>query len=439
MSDLWQSLLLILMFTLIGGLFAASETALVSLRESQVVRLSGSKRGKRLARLMAKPNRFLAAVQVGVTLAGFVSAGYGAAELTPYVEPILTGWGLPSGLSGTLAFSSVTLLIAYLSLVLGELVPKRLALQRAEQIALTVAVPVDILAAIFSPFIWLLGKSSDILLRILGADPAGGREAITGEELRDLVATHEELSHEERQLIDDVFSTGERELREVMIPRTEVQFLDADMPAFKAAKLVSAQPHSRYPVMRSGPDDVVGFVHVRDILAPDTRDRSIRVETFARDVAYFPGSKRVLPALTEMRRTGQHFAIVADEYGGTAGIVTLEDLVEELVGDIHDEYDVYEVREKGDGSETLVVDGLLNIEDFSDESGVALPDGPYETVAGFVVHRLGRLPQIGDEADYDGHTLRVIELDGRRAARIEVSISREANADETTTPDRLPE
>ena len=154
-----------------------------------------------------------------------------------------------------------------------------------------------------------------------------------------MVAAHTDLTAEERELIDDVFDAGDTELREVMIPRTEVAFLDASLPAFRAASLVAQMPHSRYPVIGDSPDDVLGFVHVRDILTPSMVDRSVRLEDLAREVAFFPGSKQVIPALTEMRRGGHHLAVVADEYGGTAGIVTLEDLVEELVGDIHDEYD----------------------------------------------------------------------------------------------------
>ena len=234
----------------------------------------------------------------------------------------------------------MTIVIAYVSLVLGELVPKRIALQRVEKVALFVAAPLDVIAKIFKPFIVALSIATDAIVRLLGIDPHGAKEQISGEELRDLVAAHEELTVEERELIDDVFAAGDRELREVMLPRTEVDFLDAGMPVFKAAEVVVDQPHSRYPVIRDSADDVIGFVHIRDILAPDLAERSIRVGDLARDITSFPGSKQVLSTLTEMRRLRQHLAIVQDEYGGTAGIVTMEDLVEELIGDIQDEYDV---------------------------------------------------------------------------------------------------
>jgi putative hemolysin len=238
-----------------------------------------------------------------------------------------------------------------------------------------------------------------------------------------MVAAHTELTAEERELIDDVFDAGDTELREVMIPRTEVAFLAASLPVFRAAGLVAALPHSRYPVIGDSPDDVLGFVHVRDILTPSMASRSVRLEDLAREVAYFPGSKQVIPALAEMRRGGHHLAVVADEYGGTAGIVTMEDLVEELVGDIHDEYDqeggspVLDLRPGA----PFEVDGLLNLEDFEEESGVALRDGPYETVAGWFVAQLGRLPAVGDELLGAGARFEVIELDGRRISRIRVT------------------
>ena len=420
--DLLRSFLIVLIFILIGGFFASAELALVSLREGQVQRLSTrGRRGRRLAIVAANPNRFLAAGQVGVTLAGFISAGFGGAEIAPMIAPYLVDWGMSESWAGTVSFIAVTVVIAYLSLVLGELVPKRLALQRVEKVALASAGTIDVIAKIFRPFIALLSVSTNTIMRVFGGDPHAAKEQISGEELRDLVAAHEDLSVEERELIDDVFAAGDRELREVMIPRTEVEFLDASMPIFKAVKAVADQPHSRYPVIRDSMDDIVGFVHVRDILAPDLAERSIRVGEMVRPMTAFPGTKGVLSTLTEMRRLRQHLAIVEDEYGGTAGIVTLEDLVEELIGDIKDEYDLVQRPEAARSFGVTTVDGLLNIEDFADETGIELPEGPYETVAGFVVSRLGEVPGVGDEVIVDAHRFEVTELDGRRIARVRVT------------------
>ena len=424
MNELLTNIGVVLLFTLIGGFFAAAETALVSLRESQVDHLAATEggRGKRLKHLVADPNRFLAAVQVGVTLAGFLSAGFGASRIAPDVAPWLEQLGLPAGLAGTVAFVVVTVVIAYLSLVLGELVPKRLALQRAEAISLSVAGPVDALAKVSRPFIWLLSVSTNAVVRLLGGDPEAAKEGISGEELRGLVAAQDSLSTEERELIDDVITAGGRELAEVMVPRTEVEFLDASLPVHKAEAKVRDMPHSRYPVVEGSADDVLGFVHVRELLDPALSRRSLRVAQIVRPVLRFPDSKAILAAMQEMRDSGSHMAIVVDEYGGTAGIVTLEDLVEELVGDIRDEFDVREPQSSRITGEAEV-DGLLSIDDVHEEVGLELPEGPYETVAGFMVAELGRLPMRGDTVEVGGNRLTVTQMDHRRIARVHVSMA----------------
>ena len=423
MWDVIGDVLVVLAFILLGGFFAAAELALVSLREMQVQRLSEQgRRGRRLARLVSNPTRFLAAVQVAVTLAGFVSAGFGASTIAPKLAPVLIEMGLGSALANSIAFIVVTVLIAYVSLVIGELVPKRIAMQRTEQVALFAAAPIDFIARFLRPFIAAISGATNAIVRMLGMDPRVSREQMSGEELRDLVATHEDLTRQERDLIDDVFSAGDRELREVMIPRTEVEFLDATLPIADAVAMVSDQPHSRYPVIRGTTDDVVGFVHIRDILAPRSTDAGLRVGTLVRPVVSFPGTNDVLSTLNRMRRQRQHLAIVVDEYGGTAGIVTMEDLVEEVVGEIEDEYDTQPTGRAGMQHGELTVDGLMNLEDFADESGRAIPDGPYETVAGFVVAELGRLPNVGDVVEHDGMTFEVMALDGRRIAKVKAQI-----------------
>ena len=421
MNDLWVNVVAVLFFILVGAFFAAAELALVSLRESQIAKLADhGRRGRRLAALTQDPNRFLAAGQVGVTLAGFISAGFGAAQIAPVVTDTFVGWGMSASIADPLAFVLVTLVIVFCSLVLGELVPKRIALQRVEAVALFVAGPIDVTAKIFRPFIFALSLATDAIVRLFGIDPKAAKEQISGEELRDLVATHDELTAHERELIDDVFQAGDRELREVMIPRTEVEFLAASTPIAEAARNVADQPHSRYPVMRESFDDIIGFVHIRDILVSSAEREASTVGQLVRQIPAFPGTKAVLATLSEMRRHRQQLAIVVDEYGGTAGIVTLEDLVEELIGDIHDEYDVDEADSHSPLSGNPVVDGLLNVTDFADEYGIELLEGPYETVAGFVVASLGHLPAPGESVESAGHLFIVEELDGRRVARVRI-------------------
>src|SRR3954470_2454876 len=398
-SDVWPSIVMVVVFVLIGGAFSGAEIALVSLRESQVRAMAESgRRGQAVQRLLSDPNRFLAAVQVGVTLAGFFSAAFGASTLSAPLARWLEGRGLSAGLADTLALVLVTIAISYLSLVVGELTPKRLALQRAEGFALIVAAPLNAIAKLSRPVIWLLSASTNVLVRLFGGDPKVSGESISQEELRDLVAAHESLSSDERRLIDEVFRAGDREVREVMTPRTEVMFLDASMTASRAARQLVDSNWSRYPVVGRDQDDVVGFVHVRDLFLPNhPAGRAATVGDLARPVTRLPGTARVLVALSEMRRGNQHLAIVVDEYGGTDGIVTLEDLIEEVIGEIYDEYDAQvapDARELPGGPRE--VDGLLNLDDFFEVTHLRLPDGPYETAAGYVLAELGRLPQIGD-------------------------------------------
>ncbi len=433
MSDVWLDILLVVVFVLVGGVFAGAEIALVSLREAQVRALSErGRRGAALGRLLGDPNRFLAAVQVGVTLAGFLSAAFGASTLAEPFSDWLVRRGLGEGMADPLSLVLITLVISYVSLVVGELTPKRLALQRAEGFALVVARPLNTIARLSRPVIWLLSVSTNVLVRLLGGDPKASGEAISQEELRDLVAAHESLSSDERRLIDEVFRAGDREVREVMTPRTEVEFLDASTTVSRAARQVAESGWSRYPVTGRDQDDVVGFVHVRDLLLPThPAGRAATVGDLAREVKRLPGTAGVLTALSEMRRENQHLAVVVDEYGGTDGIVSLEDLIEEVIGEIYDEYDeevVADADERPDGPHE--VDGLLNLDDFAEVTGLRLPEGPYETVAGYVLAELGRIPAVGDAVEAEGRTLTVSELDGRRIARLGVSRAPET-VDET--------
>ncbi|MDQ3664538.1 MAG: hemolysin family protein [Actinomycetota bacterium] len=422
MQSVWLNIALIVGFVILGGFFAAAEIALVSLRDSQIRAIAHhGKRGQTVARVARDPNRFLSAVQIGVTLMGFLSAAFGGATLAADLAPVLLHAGLSTGWADIAALVAITLVISYVSIVLGELVAKRLALQRAEVAALLLAPSVDRIATALRPVIWLLGRSTDVVLRLLGSDPTAQRERMSDDELRDLVSSHETLTDEERKIVEEVFAAGDRQIREVMIPRTEVDFMDASLPVFKAAAFASERPHSRYPVIRGSSDDVIGFLHVRDLFQSEVSGRSVRVGEIVRDMLMLPGTREVLPALADMRREGVHLAIVVDEYGGTAGIVTMEDLVEELIGDIRDEYDADPTHTQRFVGGEVEVDGLLNLQDFEDETGLELPDGPYETVAGFITAALGRLPGTGDACEVDGYRLRVVAMDGRRIERVRVS------------------
>jgi putative hemolysin len=416
------SCLVVLALILIEALFVASEIALVSLREGQVRAMAeDGKRGATVARLVREPNRFLATVQIGVTLTALLSSAYGATTLSEDAKRALVGAGMTEGLAGFVGLVGVTMIISFVTLVIGELAPKRLALQRTESTAKTVAPFLQGMSRICRPIIWLLSICTNGVVRLFGGDPSAGREQVSEEELRHLVASTDSLTSDERRLIDDVFGAGDTQLREVLVPRTEVVFLEGSLSVADAAARIGNHPHSRYPVIDHSADNVTGFVHVRDVFRADAATLAETIGQLSRPVIYLPETKPVLAALSEMRRASFHLAIVVDEYGGTAGIVTLEDLVEEVIGDIQDEYDVVRasvVRLRGG---ELELDGLINLDDFQEETGVELPDGPYETLAGFMVAQLGRVPEKGDSVELADIRLAVQAMDGRRIARVRLS------------------
>ena len=459
MSKVVLDVIVVLIIILIGGFFAGSEMALVSLREGQVKALAKrGRRGQRAARLAQDPNRFFSAVQIGVTLATLFSGAYGAETLAGYLKSWLAReYHLSPAWAGTIAFIVVTICITFFSLVLGELAPKRIALQRAPALALLAAPLLDRIAVLARPVVWLLTKCTNLIVALLGGDPRLGRLAITEEELRDLVTGAQTLSQDERHIVGEVFDAGKRQIREVLVPRTEVVFLDAETQVAEAAAIVAGVPHSRLPVYQDTYDNVIGFVHVRDLFiiggigvgcprdeqSPGVAKGSVPVRQISRPVKYLPISKTVLSSLSEMRRERAHLAIVVDEYGGTAGIVTLEDLVEELIGDITDEYDIEQNLATRLPAGDVEVDGLLNLDEFAEQTGLELPEGPYETAAGYVLAALGALPSVGDTVPVAGRTITVTELDGRRIARLRVTANAPAQSGQAgqappARPPRLP-
>jgi putative hemolysin len=423
LASLFLDLATIAGLIVLASFFVAAEIALISLRDSQVREVATrGKRGARVAALAAHPNRLLAAVQIGVTVSGFLSAALGADQLGDYVIPWLESLGLALGWATTISLIGVTLVIAYFSLVFGELVPKRVALFRAEEIAMATAGIINVVANIFRPLIWLLSKSTDIVLRAFGVDPKVQRSQMSEEELLDLVTGHAALTDEERDIVEEVFNASERQVHEVMVPRTEVDFMDASLTVGKAIELAVDKAHSRYPVVRGSSDEVVGFIHVRDLLDTSLANKSTKIVELARNIMYLPGTKGILPALSEMRIQGQHLAIVLDEYGGTDGIVTLEDLVEVLIGDIRDEYDEHENEvslEERTGD--FEIDGLISIDDLIEETKLDIPEGPYETASGFVMHFLGRIPQVNDVVNVNGLRITVLTMEGKRAGQLLIS------------------
>jgi putative hemolysin len=420
-------IIVVLVIICVGGFFAASEMALVSLREGQIRALGKrGRRGQKAARLAQDPNRFFSAVQIGVTLATLVSGAYGAETLAGALKTYLIRHHLSPGWAGPVSFLAVTIAITFFSLILGELAPKRIGLQRAAALALLAGPLLDRIATLARPFVWLLTTCTNLIVGILGGDPRIGRQAMTEQEVRELVASTQTISQDERKIVSEVFDAGKRQIREVLVPRTEVVFLDAETPVEVAASIAAGVPHSRLPVYQDTYDNVTGFVHVRDLLGPGVAKNEVPISRISRPVKFLPISKTVLSSLSEMRRERAHLAVVIDDYGGTAGIVTLEDLVEELIGDIRDEYDIEQDQATKLPAGDVEVDGLLNLDEFTEQTGIELPEGPYETAAGYVLAALGDLPSAGDSVQVAGRTVTVTELDGRRIARLRITASKPA-------------
>jgi putative hemolysin len=418
--ELLKSIAIVLGLIGLGAFFVAAEIALISLRDSQVKQISlRGKRGAKVAFLTKNPNRFLAAVQIGVTLCGFLSAALGAEQLGKYVIPELVAAGISENSSEVISLVGITLVIAYISLVFGELVPKRVALFKAEPIALASSTIIDLVAKLFAPIIWLLSHSTNLIVRIFGIDAKTIKDQISEAELMDLVSGHSDLTEEERDIVEEVFNASDRMIHEVMVPRTEVDFLDASLPISQARKIAVDLAHSRYPVIRGTSDEVIGFLHVRDLLNPKLDDSEITIIELVRSIQFLPGTKGVLPALTEMRAKRQHIAIVLDEYGGTDGIVTLENLVECLIGEIHDEYDSHEGDvEIQPRTGDIEIDGLISLEELQETAGITLPEGPYETVSGFIMHFLGRIAVEHDVIRVNGARFTILSMNGKRVGQI---------------------
>jgi len=410
MSGIGFEIGLVVVLMVVNAAFAGSEVALISLREGQLRRLAAEGgRGRLVAELARDPNQFLSTVQIGITLAGFLASAVAAVSLArPLVQPLgfLGRWAEPA------AVVAVTVVLTFTSLVVGELAPKRIALQRSEGWARAAARPLAAISVAARPLVWLLSASSDALVRLAGVDPAAQREPVTEEEVRDMIATQPSFPTEQRTILVGALEITERRLREVLVPRRDVVALPADLPVAEAVRRMAAAARVRAPVYRGDLDDVAGVANLVDLV-----DATGRVADHCRPAMALPESLAVLPALRHMQRERQPLAIVINEYGGTEGIVTVEDLLEELVGELSDEFDrdVADVRREPDGS--LVLPGSFPVHDLPDV-GVDLPEGPYATVAGLVLDRLGRIPAGGETVTVGDWLLEVLEVDRNTVERL---------------------
>ena len=422
-------IIVVLLLVLGNAIFVAAEYALVTARRARLEERAkhGSRRARTAVRLLDEPVRFISTVQVGITVFGILLGAVGGPLVSRFFHGVL-----PRGASFLVAF----LILTYLSVVLGELVPKAVALQKAEGLALALAVPLDWLGRLSHPLVWLLQVSSHAVARIFGVRPApAGIVAHTEDDIRHIVAAAEDtgvIAQAEEEMVYKVFDFADKEAHDVMVPRPEVVALSVDLPTQEALAAVIDSPFTRYPVFRGSMDDVLGILHVRDLFKA-LYDRGIErvvIEELVRPAYVVPETKDLGALLTEFRRTNQHMAIVVDEYGGVQGIVTLEDLLEEIVGEIEDEYDLPDesVERLEDGR--IRIDGTFPIDDFNDQFAQDVPVEDFHTIAGFVFGRLGRAAEHGDEVVHDGLRFSVLEVDGPRIEKLEVEFLEREREDE---------
>jgi CBS domain containing-hemolysin-like protein len=407
---------------LLNAFFVAAEYGLVTARRTRIVELQhqGNRRARDVLRITANPPYFIAAMQLAVTLTSLGIGALGEQALSHAFDNYL---------ATVLAVVLAYLILTFLHVVLGELVPKGVALGHKEATALAVARPVRVFFVIFRPFIWVLEQATELVLHALGLEPPGAEnEPLSEAELRMVVSQSTrsgEIEEQEQEMLYKVFDFADKEAADVMVPRPEVVALSIDLPPEQALEAVMDSPYTRYPVYRESLDDVVGILHVRDLFS-GLRERGmhdVKIAEIVRPAHIVPETKDLAALLSEFRRTNQHMAIVLDEYGEMEGIVTLEDLLEEIVGEIEDEFDLPDesVERLEDGR--MRVDGTFPVDDFNEQFGTSLPVEDYHTIGGFVFGLLGRAPERGDEVEHDGCRFRVVDTEGSRIERLEVEFA----------------
>ena len=405
---------------LLNAFFVAAEYGLVTARRTRIVELQhqGNRRARDVLRITSDPPHFIAAMQLGVTLTSLGIGALGEVALSRLFDRVI---------STVLAVIFAYLILTFLHVVIGELVPKGIALGHSEGTALFVSAPVRFFFIVMKPVVWFLEAATELVLKWLGLKPPGADDDVLSEaELRMLVSRSTEggeIEQQEQEMLYKVFDFADKEAKDVMVPRPEVVALSIDLPPEQCLEAVMDSPYTRYPVYRESLDNVVGILHVRDLFRA-LRDRGmheVKVEDIIRPAHIVPETKELAALLAEFRRANQHMAIVVDEYGDMEGIVTLEDLLEEIVGDIEDEFDLPDESIEQIDEDTVIIDGTFPIDDFNERFKTEMPDEDYHTMAGFVFGLLGRQPEAGDTINHDGMRFDVLEIEGSRILKIAVT------------------
>ncbi|MCL5959546.1 MAG: hemolysin family protein [Chloroflexi bacterium] len=421
---------IIVALVLFNAFFAASEIAIVSARKTRIKQLAEEKHHSgalAVLRLTDNPSRFLATIQVGVTLASFFASAVSAVTAVGMLEQLLQGVPVAfvSHAAAPIALAVVTLSIAFFTLIFGELIPKNLAVNYAESIALAVARPIEWTAVFFTPVVAVLVATTNFILYLLGSKERAKMPEMTEDEIRSIIEAGEEegvVEPMELRMIQGVFDFGDMVVREVMVPRIDIVAVEKDSAIDESVRLFLQAGYSRVPVYDGSLDNIVGVLYAKDLLRYfGGLVEAESVTPLMRPVYFVPESKKVSELFTELQRGRRHLAIVVDEYGGTAGLVTLEDLLEEIVGEIHDEYDTMETQTVITGPGEAVVTGKVSLGDLNDILDLDLKsEGEYDTVGGLIYSKLGRIPNPGDKVVVDGTDLTVLSIQGRRIRQVRV-------------------
>jgi putative hemolysin len=421
----------VVFLVLLNGFFVAAEFSLVSVRQTRIAELveQGNLTAKEVQKALENPDRVIAATQLGITLASLGLGWIGEPALSHLLEPIveLVPVELQAGLSHSISAGIAFVLITFMHVVVGELAPKSIALQNPEGTSLVVARPTLWSESLFKPFIWALNGAGNAILRLVGVQPASGHQLVhSAEEIKMLVAASTEegvVAPQEGQLLHAIFEFGDLLVRQVMIPRTEITAVEADLPLKAIIPLIAESTYTKFPVYDDDVDNILGIIHVKDLLQamqePAWQDSTARM--LVRDPMYVPETLPVSELLHRFRDDRQHIAIVLDEFGGTGGLVTLEDLLEEIVGEVSDPFDRFtpEIEKLPDGS--LLVDGLCLIEDVNNYLNLDLEDPAYDTIAGYTLGRMGRIPKVHDSVESDNILIQVEAMDGLRIDRLKLT------------------
>ena len=422
--DVAISIVVTFLLTLANGYFSMSELAVVSAKRAvlEPEAEDGDRKARAALNLASNSEQFLATIQVAITLVGFASSAFASTSLSDPLESWFVSLGMPAGIAGPLAPVLITLAVSYLSIVAGELVPKRMALSNAEAVAKSVAGPIRGFMHIARPLVWLTAKSANGLSALLGVASADERDSVSEEEIKYMVTDADELSDQEKSMIHEVIDMGDTIAREVMVPRVDMTALEDTSTLSEVLAVMRRTGYSRIPIYHDSVDRIVGIAHIKDLISPilDEGRADDPVSAHVRSADFVPDTKDIIPLLSEMQSSHDQMVIVVDEYGGTAGVITIEDIVEEVVGEIEDEFDPDNKYLTKLSDREWLVDGRFSIDD-AIELGWPIEDSEeYETVAGFVFELADKVPHPGDIIEKDGYQFRVQSMRGRRLSMLRV-------------------